>query len=326
MPIFKLEGDSVSDAKLVIAQETNLELESHLEDWIENSPVSLVQNEFILWIDRQTSARDDEGTIFPDLLGVDADGNLVVVELKRDKAPRQVIAQLLEYAAWANDLSDDQIQQIANSYLQSHNEIPEKNFQHVFKEVFDIPETDEIPPLNRNLRMFIVAKEIPSRIASVCRFLRTSHGLDISCIDVSAFETESGEKLVSFDTKVGDEDVSVHKILRKKLPQFSQWSKETERQIVWDTVLELTDGNVDVEFDSKDVRNSILSKHPNFNPNTVKGILVSDTVNNPAYQGSGEDKYWRVKQGTYRINDPENDKIEDIVEVNASESRTENPA
>ena len=33
MPIFRLEGD-----KLIIAQETNVELEQHIEIWIENSP------------------------------------------------------------------------------------------------------------------------------------------------------------------------------------------------------------------------------------------------------------------------------------------------
>ena len=40
MPIFRLEDDT-----LFIAQETNLELESHLEDWLENSPVALIQDE-----------------------------------------------------------------------------------------------------------------------------------------------------------------------------------------------------------------------------------------------------------------------------------------
>ena len=81
-----------------------MELESYLEDWLENSPWALIQDELILWIGRQTSANDEEGTIFPDLLGIDAEGNLVIVELKRDKAPREVVAQLLEYAAWANEL------------------------------------------------------------------------------------------------------------------------------------------------------------------------------------------------------------------------------
>jgi hypothetical protein len=39
MPIFRLDGD-----KLIIAQETNLELEKHLEDWLENSPWAVIDN------------------------------------------------------------------------------------------------------------------------------------------------------------------------------------------------------------------------------------------------------------------------------------------
>ena len=98
MPIFRLERleeDDISKAELVIAQETNLELERYLEDWLENSPRALTQ-EALLWIGRQTSAQDEEGTIFPDLLGVDSEGNLVIIELKKDRALREVVAQLLE--------------------------------------------------------------------------------------------------------------------------------------------------------------------------------------------------------------------------------------
>ena len=81
MAIFRLErseGDDVSNAVLIIATETNLELERYLEDWLENSPVALVQDEYILWIGRQTSATDEDGTVYPDLLGVDVEGNLVI--------------------------------------------------------------------------------------------------------------------------------------------------------------------------------------------------------------------------------------------------------
>ena len=83
MPIFRLEtsdGDDMSKAELVIAQETNLELERHLEDWLENSPHALVENESILWIGRQTSAKDEDGTIYSDLFGVDFQGNLVIAK------------------------------------------------------------------------------------------------------------------------------------------------------------------------------------------------------------------------------------------------------
>ena len=49
MPIFRLEDD-----KLIIAQETDVELEQHLEIWLENSPRFLT-GERLLWIGWQTS-------------------------------------------------------------------------------------------------------------------------------------------------------------------------------------------------------------------------------------------------------------------------------
>ena len=326
MPIFRLEGEDISNAKLVIAQETDLELESHLEDWLENSPWALAQ-EPILWVDRQSSAKDEEGTIHPDLLGIDSEGNLVIVELKKNRAPRDVMAQLLEYAVWANELSEEQIHKIAETYFETRDEFKGKTFQDTFREMFEVLENDELPSLNQGLRLFIIAEEIPTRVARVCRFLRTSHRMDVSCITVSTFQTEFDEVIVSMQTIVGDEDVSAPKIQRRATSHLSQWSKETERQIVWETVLELTKGHVDIEFDVKNVRDSVLRKHPNFNPNTVAGILVADTVNNdPAFPSSGENKYWRIRRGVYRLHGTEKDDVEGNAETNQSVSMAENSA
>jgi RecB family endonuclease NucS len=45
-----------------------------------------------------------------DLLGVDREGNVAVVELKRDRTPRDVVAQALEYAAYAARLDVDELE------------------------------------------------------------------------------------------------------------------------------------------------------------------------------------------------------------------------
>jgi hypothetical protein len=54
------------------------------------------------------------------LLGVDVAGACVVVELKRGQAPREVIAQALEYAAWVDsrDLSD--LDNLAREYAHEY--------------------------------------------------------------------------------------------------------------------------------------------------------------------------------------------------------------
>ena len=87
-----------------------------------------------------------------------------------------------------------------------------------------MPDDDEIPLLNQKLRLFIVAEEIPGQIIRVCQFLRTSYKMDIGCIAVSKFQTESGDEIVSTEIKVGDEEIVTSKKRHQRISQTSRWS------------------------------------------------------------------------------------------------------
>ena len=305
--ILKDNGDP-RKAELVIAKEANVKFESDIESWLENNPWALVEGEPILWIGRQTSANVEESIIFPDLLGLDSEGNLVIVELKRGKTPREVVAQLLEYAAWAKDLSDEQLQEIAKAYFQAAKK--ETTLQEAFSEMFE----DEMPALNRRLRLFVVAEEISGRILQVCRFLRTSHSMDINCLAVSTFQTESGEVLVNTEAKVGDEDIVASKTVKQNISQITRWSGDKPvREVVWEAVQKLTGKDTKVEFSPKEVSTLILQKYPNFKVGTVHGQLTAGCPNHPSYdRHSGNYKYyWWVRPGIYRLYDPEGDKVEE---------------
>ncbi|QOJ19088.1 MAG: DUF91 domain-containing protein [Phycisphaeraceae bacterium] len=41
---------------------------------------------------------------FIDLLAIDAEGQLIVIELKKNRTPREVVAQLLDYGSWVRNL------------------------------------------------------------------------------------------------------------------------------------------------------------------------------------------------------------------------------
>ena len=317
MPLFRLEKsdeDDMSKAELVIAQETNLELEKHLENWLENSPRQTLAQEDFLWIGRQTSVTDEGGTIFSDLLGVDSEGNLVIAELKKGRTPRDVVAQILDYAAWADDLSPEQIHDLADDYFQKRDEFRGKTFDDAFREVFDMPDTDELPPLKQKLRLFVVAEEIQPRVASVCRFLRTSHGMDISCIAVSMFQTESGEVVVSTETIVGDEDFAAPKTQQRERPSSPPRppSDHPVDQATWEAVREFTKGDPNVKFTLRDIEQILSEKYPDLaessSPrNRIRGSCVNfqSRRNYP----KGEDRYWLVEKGVYRLYDPERDKV-----------------
>jgi RecB family endonuclease NucS len=74
--------------------------EQLLEDMIVQDP-RILSSEWML-IGRQ------EITTFGgriDLLAMAPDGPLVLIELKRDRTPREIVAQALDYASWLQGLS-----------------------------------------------------------------------------------------------------------------------------------------------------------------------------------------------------------------------------
>src|SRR4051794_8421924 len=85
------------------------DVERVLEEWIEKNPHLLLHGETVAFIGRQP--RTVHGK-FLDLLGIDVTGACVIVELKRGEAPREVIAQSLEYAAWVDTLTRDKLDAI----------------------------------------------------------------------------------------------------------------------------------------------------------------------------------------------------------------------
>lgn len=307
MAIFKLKRNdgNLIDAELIEATKKDLDLERHLECWLEKSPWAIAQ-EPLIWIGRQTTASQDDSTIFPDLIGIDKDGNIVVVELKKGRAPRDVIAQILEYASWVNNLTDEAILNMATSYISQDSDSEEIRFEELFNEKFEV---DEFPSINQTQRLFIIAEEVPPRIANVCRFLRTSHGLDISCIEFSVFQTESGEILVNSEKIVGQEDVKEPK---KKIG--NRWSGDIPvKQVVWEAVKEITNNDLSYIFSPKEVTKVVLKRFPDFNKSTVGCQIISDCVGHTSrhhYPG-GEDRYWWVDKGKYRLYDPDNDKVQE---------------
>jgi hypothetical protein len=59
---------------------------------------------------------------------------LVILELKRDKTPRDIVAQILDYGSWIEQLDAQEIQEIAEDYLGN------QSLEAVFCEKFQVEE------------------------------------------------------------------------------------------------------------------------------------------------------------------------------------------
>lgn len=98
-----------------------------------------------------------------DLLAIAPDASLVLIELKRNRTPREVVAQALDYAAWIDRLTPERIAQIYQRYS-SGGELSE-----AFKARFG-NELDE-ESLNQAHQIIIVAAELDESTERIIDYL-----------------------------------------------------------------------------------------------------------------------------------------------------------
>jgi hypothetical protein len=78
---------------------------------------------------------------------------------------------------------------------------------------------------------------------------------------------------------------------------------------VWEAVAEVTQRDTQRIFSPKEVAENILGKYPTFNRSTVGCQIISDCMNHTSrhhYPG-GDDRYWWLGSGKYRLYDPRQD-------------------
>ena len=98
-----------------------------------------------------------------DLLAIAPDGSLVLVELKRERTPREIVAQALDYAAWLSELGADRITQIYARFKPGHS--LEQDFQQRFGTALDEDS------LNHAHQIVIVAAELDPSTERIVQYL-----------------------------------------------------------------------------------------------------------------------------------------------------------
>jgi hypothetical protein len=131
--------------------------EKRLEELLESNPTLLGLP--LLVIGRQV--RTDLGRIV-DLLALDSEGTVHVLELKRDRTPREAVAQALEYAAWAAMLDQEEVRAIHADYR------PDTELEVRATELFGAM-PDEVSELHR---ITVVASSIDPHSQRVVEYLQ----------------------------------------------------------------------------------------------------------------------------------------------------------
>lgn len=175
--------------------------------------ISILEDSKLMIIGRQVTT--NLGSII-DLLGIDREGNTVVIELKRDRTPRDTLAQALEYASFVEGLDTDQLEVIMQQYMNDES----LNFASYHKNHFELT-PDEAVSFNKEQRIVLVGQKITGEIRQMATFLRRK-GLRVTCLEFSYFQATGGEHLLSYDIVVGKEPLKIKQISSGALPVVTQ--------------------------------------------------------------------------------------------------------
>ena len=192
----------VENGSLVGLTKSRLENEDRLEQWIADDVSLLGLN--VLIIGRQVRTPSG-GRI--DLLAIDQQGELVILELKRDRTPREVVAQALDYASWVTDLLPIQIAEIGQQYLK-------RPLADAFVETFgaSLPEV-----INKDHRIVIVASELDDSSERIVQYLSSRHSLNINVVFFTCF-CQGKKEFVGRAWLLDPEEVKQRSESRRALP------------------------------------------------------------------------------------------------------------
>lgn len=175
MKLWQVNGEKLSELG-----STALDYERRLQAWICEDPS-------VLGMDLAVIGREvNTGFGRIDVLAVGRDGEVVIVEIKRDRTPRDVVAQTLEYASWVSDRVYEDLDRIALEYRG-------KSLRELFAEVFDAPLPNDLSGANHS--MLIVSSEFDQASERIVRYLAEKHSLNINGIFFKFFRQDASELL-----------------------------------------------------------------------------------------------------------------------------------
>lgn len=125
-----------------------------------------------------------------DLLAIDITGSIIVIELKKHKTPRDVVAQTIDYAAWVETLSTDRISQIYKDFSIKY-ALNTQTFDEAFKAKFGVYPSEE--EVNSSHQMVIVAAELDASTERIITYLNDKASVAVNAVFFQVFQ--DGENL-----------------------------------------------------------------------------------------------------------------------------------
>jgi hypothetical protein len=210
--VWRIQGGATKEV-----QAAGMDNEQHLED-ILAADISIASPNWII-IGRQVQTSFN-GRV--DLLAMDQYGKLIVIELKKDRTPRDVVAQTLDYASWVRTLRTDEVVNIFDKYQErwvSPNDRAE-SFDTAFCHKFRVNKLPE--DINDDHELVVVAATLDDSTERIVTYLSDIHGVPINAVFFRVFQ--DGE--TSYLTRAWLRDPTAPQSNPDDSPSRREWNGE----------------------------------------------------------------------------------------------------
>ena len=237
---WEIVDGELNQIKTTLADNGRKETE-HLEKWIKTKPDILGID--ILVIGEQVYTKS--GPL--DFLGIDNNGNLVIVELKRDKLARVVLAQAIDYASDLANWDIEKLSEICIAYTGNSLE------DHLI-ENFENIEIDDLT-INQSQRLLLVGFAIEESLSRMIEWLSTNFDMAINAVVLSYIKTSGGTELLSRTVTI-PEEIAKEKSNKKKFK------------------IPMSDEPGNYELDKLKELLKNYFQHANYSSNRIKNVLL----------------------------------------------------
>lgn len=182
MPIWRVTDEGPKRVARSSLRKERL-LEEKLEGWIAADPSILGEN--LLLVGRQVTVPEVNDRL--DLLALDAQGNAVVIEVKRGQLKDPVDMQALRYASYIAKWGFEDFERVAKAYCDGGD--GDFNFNRLYEEFCSEAGIDEPPDINTDQRIIIIGSEVRDRLGSVALWL-LEHNINIRVIELECYRED----------------------------------------------------------------------------------------------------------------------------------------
>ncbi|MEW5883382.1 MAG: hypothetical protein AB1725_04060 [Armatimonadota bacterium] len=176
------DDDSFEKVDSCTYQEIGVWEPRQIQDWIRQFP-ELLGEELLIVADQFAGFSTSSDRL--DLLALDREGNLVVIELKRDASANYADLQAIRYAAMVSSMTLDTLVQHYIAFTRKFNGEPIDE-DEARTRIVDFVRSDELEELSSAPRVILCSLDFSREVTTTALWL-SSFGIDITCVRITPY-------------------------------------------------------------------------------------------------------------------------------------------